>query len=547
MVGLQDLEALGVGIASVAVEGRYLVAQRKFHAGEVIFEETPISANSKEGLAEQVSAQHTAFSLLGISLELEQISARCGAQLSAERMKVETNCFAMSTGFYLFNAASLLNHACTASAEENCSLSIYSQRFSGYKVDRVEEGQPKLTPQLCTDACKVVAIKDIDPGTPLRISYNEFVAPQKLIAAQCSPWPGGCKCSICTTFGLHGGHPFLQGTFEPACCQHCGGGSCHCAGDIVTLRNLKNAEFNGLVGTYGALDESKGRARVTIMRWGTPTEIYVKPEHVIGSQATPGLLRCSACSLVYYCSPVCQKADWHNHKQLCSKSTCEVDRGQNETLDERVEAAMDPDIALARYQKAEWYVRKWTQQGRRGRLLPFHQSVQIELSQAISTGSFLISIKHPSAVNLAVKVVDMLFAAHKCIKSMLPRFHVHHFNLLRTAVSLRQLANTLPGASGGMLARKVSCMIEPNLDVLKLYDEEMATNFHSFDEMVKVGEQAMAAMSSSFQDDGQAMMREIEAQSQGKSDEEKMAILMAKLTPKLQELKAQGAVPGLNR
>merc|ERR1712150_96301 len=37
-----------------------------------------------------------------------------------------------------------------------------------------------------------------------------------------------------------------------------------------------------------------------------------------------GVLKCSGCRSVYYCGPVCQKASWKRHKQVCKPSQPQV-------------------------------------------------------------------------------------------------------------------------------------------------------------------------------------------------------------------------------
>lgn len=52
-----------------------------------------------------------------------------------------------------------------------------------------------------------------------------------------------------------------------------------------------------------------------------PVEKHQKPKsHAIKCAlcSNPALLRCVRCKITVYCSPICQKAHWKEHRQICA-------------------------------------------------------------------------------------------------------------------------------------------------------------------------------------------------------------------------------------
>jgi hypothetical protein len=59
-------------------------------------------------------------------------------------------------------------------------------------------------------------------------------------------------------------------------------------------------------------------ARNTRLNEKVPSDVKIKLSYKCKVCQKECNKKCSRCGLDYYCSPKCQKADWHNHKSICT-------------------------------------------------------------------------------------------------------------------------------------------------------------------------------------------------------------------------------------
>eukprot|EP00746_Dinoflagellata_sp_MGD_P148551 gnl/MRDRNA2_/MRDRNA2_80742_c0_seq1.p1 gnl/MRDRNA2_/MRDRNA2_80742_c0~~gnl/MRDRNA2_/MRDRNA2_80742_c0_seq1.p1 ORF type:complete len:480 (+),score=56.12 gnl/MRDRNA2_/MRDRNA2_80742_c0_seq1:81-1520(+) len=439
-VGLNDIHEAGLRLGEVAGEGRCLVACRPFPAGTILLAETPIARDSKALCAKHMSKNPSSFDLLRGHENLA--AADMKGETRPFLVEVETNSFAFGGKCVVFNAFSMLNHACATSTEEKACFSILST------------GEEPVTDSL---QVKLVATRDIEVDEPIRISYHELLAdPQsklERIQAHCG---GNCKCSVCRAQGSQKdvcqlGRVISIGT----CCQHCsGGGPDPGVGDLVELQGLtSSSEYNALHGRV-LQTRADGRFLVFVLYQGTEKQLWLKSENLwpLNKGTGQNLMKCSRCKAVWFCSRECQRAAWKEHQRFCEPESKGFEQEYQELIlhkqrfDSRAERQDAPlQDVLKLFNMGEMFIRKWIQPGRAHRPALGHRMVQSAAECAITAGTLALWRQLTDGTldgNVWARVAAVAQQHASYVRSVVPRFHIAHWTALyhfRGLLSLRSL------------------------------------------------------------------------------------------------------------
>lgn len=383
-----------------------------------------------------------------------------------------------------FNVFSMLNHACAASTEENVCFSILST------------GEIAVDDNL---EVKLVAIRDIQAGEALRISYHELFAEpgarQERIRAHCG---GFCACSRChlerEEAGLAATLPLCVAS-KRAKCQVCSSEEPAEKGEVVELFGICHRELQGAT---AILREARSDGMcVELLHQGLRVCRSV-PRDAVRRFDGDGkdLLKCGACKSVHFCSRSCQREGWKEHKRFCSTTSgsWQSDRAKLENIRKKYEvpynrqSASESELASA-FKNFEFYIEKWTQVGRSSHLGSGHQAIQEAILLAIPIGSLLLwkVASRDQAIGDVGDVGDiylrLLKLAHmnlRNVRLLVPRFHIAHWTALYFVNGIllaKELVQPDALESQNRLVKAMSSDFERCLDIADVFDPNVAKSF----------------------------------------------------------------------
>jgi len=309
-----------------------------------------------------------------------------------------------------------LNHACATSDEENVCFSILNVGDVAFEV-------------------KLVAIRKIKKGEPLRISYHQVFADLEerkgRIEAHCG---GNCRCSLCRSASSSTSLDQLGLQFEQATtCDYCGRGVLEPKiEDVVVLANGAGAAYQGLLAKVVGMDD-EGQLLVQFRFRGVEEERRVKIGHVqivrrgpsneddnnkSSTAAPPRLLICGGCKATSFCSTQCQRSGWKAHKPYCGPNQSRSWLDAFKTLQDVVSAFDRPEdrqtASASQLSKAftaaSDFAKTWRKTSRSPHLAPGHQAVQQALLLATLSWEALGRRHYSTLWSSAFRSTSMLFA-----------------------------------------------------------------------------------------------------------------------------------------
>lgn len=514
---LEEVERAGLRLKELPREGRCLVTDRAFAAGEVLLKERPLVGVSAADLARKVQSDPSRYELLRSSEAIAHslLEGSDDGQLPPFLAEVETNSFTIGGCIALFHAFAMVNHACAGSWEENACFTVLLTGEQALSFD--------------TDV-GLVALRDLVAGEPVRMSYHELFADAEAKASRLDAHCGGhCGCSLCCVRGTERDlHQFTRVLHRPLACQQCGVPPTEAElGDLVQLDSLESNEYNGLHGRV-LRKRADGRRLVAVLRQGRERQLWLRPINLLplergspqGGAASASLQQCSRCSSTFYCSRVCQRADWRGHREHCQPGQrgWEDELGHlalsRARLDQRTgQHSATREEAVQAFERAERFVRHWTQQGRSPRLAAWHYAVQEAALLAVTAGTFALGHglagTHASSADLWLRTAQMAWLHQHCVLALVPRFHIAHWTILfriHGLLSLRKLWGGTDVASARVL-RGLDEEFRKHLDVARVFDPALAAAFGECDPAAAPGGEENAALFEDILQDPQKLAR----------------------------------------
>ncbi|OLP97963.1 hypothetical protein AK812_SmicGene19657 [Symbiodinium microadriaticum] len=412
--GLPEIESAGLRLEHLSEhEGRCLAAQRCFKAGSVLLVEKPIVRRSVAELSAAMRQHPHDFALLRGADNLAAAEVNLELADQSFILEAETNSFLFQGKVVGFNAFSMLNHACAASMEENVCFSILST------------GDRPINDDL---EVKLIAIRDIQAGEPLRVSYHELFAEprarEERIRSHCG---GRCGCSRCR---LEAEKPMLADIglqlslerWSPRC-QACNSAAPNIRpGDAVQI--LRHRE---LAGAMGITQEVRGG------------------------------------------------------KTLILKTLLHGREHEGELLLDNVRSLS----AVKDLHRFQHFIDKWMQAGRLPHLAPGHYAIQEALLVAIPIGSLLLwkSAAMPPEVKSEIfeRLVKMVSMHVQHVQMLVPRFHIAYWTALHYVLGLLLLGDFIDALQNCSAVSLVplTTLFESCLDVAEIFDADAAESYKS--------------------------------------------------------------------
>jgi len=481
--GLKDIHEAGFRLEEVPGAGRCLVACRSFDAGAVLMLEKPVVQPSAREMARHIAKVPYQFSLLRGTANLKEPPSQDEA-MEPFMLEVMTNAYVFDGRIILFNAFSMINHACAMSLEENVCFNLLSA--GDMPLDDMVE-------------VRLVAVRGIVAGEALRTSYHRvFTEPAKVskqIKVHCG---GSCGCSLCelrsSPRDLQQISHVVPGAVE---CQHCGqGGSAPCEGDLVAIRASAESAYEYAHARVVRCRKEDRVCLVMFMRHGIEEQSWIANRDVLVlNPAGQGLLRCGRCKAVAYCSAECQRNDWMVHKALCSGAQASAwEDDYREFLQLRSRASGTAKCQAASPQELRvvvraglGFIKKWTQLGRNPHLVFGHYAIQDTVLSVITLGTLMLWQQCADGAFDSEGWVHLAGLAQqhfRLVRSIVPRFHCATWTALHHIRGLLSLRHLLPQGEGPAkkAVEDLAAITMQQADVMRAFEFSATSDFQMLSE-----------------------------------------------------------------